>query len=465
MHELFDGLHQNPFFSGGLTLMLLGSAVALLRKVPGQIWKLLERRVLISVEIPDRDPAFRWVQSWLAEQTYARRSRGLSLTTIWENPEPTAVADDDWWEEDGSMPGSKAKFVLSPAPGVHVMTYRGRILILRRTRRDLQSGGTSAFQETMTIQVVGGTRSFIEELLGEAYAASLPKSPGVSVLTAHHNSWQTTSWQPKRPLGSLVLADSILEDLLADLREFYRSGAWYAERGIPYRRGYLLHGPPGTGKTTLVLALAGELKLSVAVLSLSSRLMSDEVLRTLIDALPVATLLLIEDVNCVFKDKRTTTGETGVTLSGLLNALDGVSSREGRVLFLTTNHPEKLDPALVRPGRVDRKVELGYATPDQARRLFLWFYRGCGPISAELSRLADRFAAQIPPRKLCMAAIQEHLLRHRHEPAAAAHEVAFEDIAAEVEVAVGQVGAYRGPGSVDALSLETTAPPAVVPSA
>jgi chaperone BCS1 len=465
MHELFNGLHQNPFFSGGLTLMLLGSAVALLRKVPGQIWNFVKRRVLISVEIPDRDPAFRWVQNWLAEQRYARRSRGLSLTTIWVNPEPTAPSADDWWEEDGSTPGSKAQFVLSPAPGVHLMTYRGRLLILNRTRRDLQSGGSSAFQETITIHVVGGTRSFIEELLGEAYTASLPKSPGVSVLTSQQHSWQTTSWQPKRPLGSLVLADSILEDLLADLREFYRSGAWYAERGIPYRRGYLLHGPPGTGKTTLVLALAGELKLSVAVLSLSSRLMSDDALRSMIDALPVATLLLIEDVDCVFKDQRKTTNETGVTLSGLLNALDGVSSREGRVLFLTTNHPEKLDPALVRPGRVDRKVELGYATPDQARRLFLWFYRGCGPSLAELSRLADRFAAQIPAGKLCMAAIQEHLLRHRREPEAAAHEVAFEEIAAEVEVPAEQVGADRGAASAHSLAIETAVHAASVPSA
>jgi hypothetical protein len=94
---------------------------------------------------------------------------------------------------------------------------------------------------SLTIQIVGGTRSLIEELLGEAYAASLPKSPGVSVLTAHNGSWQATSWQPNRPLGPLVLAGQILEDLLADMREFYRSGAWYAERGIPYRRGYLLH--------------------------------------------------------------------------------------------------------------------------------------------------------------------------------------------------------------------------------
>ena len=95
---------------------------------------------------------------------------------------------------------------------------------------------------------------------------------------------------------------------------------------------------------------------------------------------------------------------------------------------MTTNHPERLDPALIRPGRVDRKVELGFATPDQARRLFLWFYQGCGVSPAELALLADGFAVQIPPGRVTMAAIQEHLLRHRHAPEAAAHEVVFEEI-------------------------------------
>jgi chaperone BCS1 len=136
---------------------------------------------------------------------------------------------------------------------------------------------------------------------------------------------------------------------------------------------------------------------------------------------------LIEDVDCVFKTERTTTDQTGVTLSGLLNALDGVSSREGRVLFLTTNHPGRLDPALIRPGRVDRKIELSHATADQARRMFLWFYRDCGLVDAALEELADRFAAQVPRHKVCMAAIQEHLLRHRGEPEAAAHEVVFDE--------------------------------------
>ena len=255
----------------------------------------------------------------------------------------------------------------------------------------------------------------IQDILDEAHAASSPRTPGVSILTAQDRSWSSTSWQQKRPLGSVVLAEGVLEEVLADLREFYRSGAWYGDRGIPYRRGYLLHGPPGTGKTTMVLALAGELSLSVSVLSLSSRLMSDDALRELVDALPAGTLLLIEDVDCIFKEHRATDVQTGVTLSGLLNALDGVSSRDGRVLFMTTNHPERLDPALVRPGRVDRKVELGHATPDQARRLFLWFYRGCGIEMVELARLAEHFAAQVPPEKVCMATIQEHLLRHRRD--------------------------------------------------
>ncbi len=127
-------------------------------------------------------------------------------------------------------------------------------------------------------------------------------------------------------------------------------------------------------------------------------------------------------------------------MSGLLNALDGVSSREGRVLFLTTNHPEQLDPALVRPGRVDRKIELGYATPDQARRLFRWYYRDNGLSSEELCRHANRFAAYVPDGKLCMAAIQEHLLRHRRSPEGAAHEVLFESVDASLSSSSARSG-------------------------
>jgi mitochondrial chaperone BCS1 len=422
IRQLLESLNGNAFFSGGLTLMVIGSAVAFLRGLPSKIKGFVERRLSITVEISDRDPAFRWVEAWLAAHRYARRARDLTLRTTWVSSEvdPTIESDPCYGQPSGRA--SQAKFLLSPAPGMHVMTYYRRILILYRTRRELTNNTSAAYQESLSLQLIGGSRQLVEQLVAEAHANSFPTTPGVNVLTGRNECWDVTSWQPKRPLESVVLADGVLDDLLEDLREFYSSGAWYASRGIPYRRGYLLHGPPGTGKTTVVLALAGELELAVATLSLSNRLMTDEALRALVDALPAATILLIEDVDCVFKEKRGTGADIGVTLSGLLNTLDGVSSREGRVLFLTTNHPERLDPSLVRPGRVDRKVELGYATPDQARRLFLWFYRDCGTGAPALASAADEFAAQLPPAKVSMAAIQEHLVRFRRTPKAAAHE-------------------------------------------
>jgi chaperone BCS1 len=412
-------LFQNPFLSGGLTLMVVGALMALLRNLPSTLWGLLVHWCTISVEIPDRDPAFRWVQNWIVEQKQAIRARSLSVTTAWADPDPdpTVNTDPEYRYTSGRL--SAARFVLSPAPGTHVMTYRGRLLLVRRARRDLQSGGPLAFQETLTLKIIGGNRALIDALLREAHQMALPRIPGVNILTARHENWNTCSWRPRRPLESIVLADDMLGDLLADLRAFLDAGAWYMTRGVPHRRGYLLHGPPGNGKTTLVAAVAGELGLSVAVLSLSNKVLTDDTLRNQVNALPPGAILLIEDIDCAFAEKRGAGEAPGVTMSGLLNALDGVSSREGRILFLTTNHPERLDPALVRPGRVDRSFHLGNTTRDQARRLFTWFYTG-GEEDPEVEFWAHVFATRIPEGRFCMAAIQEHLLRHRTDPETAA---------------------------------------------
>ena len=168
--------------------------------------------------------------------------------------------------------------------------------------------------------------------------------------------------------------------------------------GIPYRRGYLLHGPPGSGKSSFIQALAGSLGYDICLLNLSERGLTDDKLNHLMSNAPERSFILIEDVDAAF-NKRVQTSEDGyaianiirpsdaqklyllryqssVTFSGFLNALDGVASGEERVIFLTTNHIERLDPALIRPGRVDLETLIDDANPRQAKTLFMRFYGG-----------------------------------------------------------------------------------------
>lgn len=178
----------------------------------------------------------------------------------------------------------------------------------------------------------------------------------------------------------MVLDGGIKESLVTDVKDFLASSSWYYDRGIPYRRGYLLHGPPGSGKSSFINALAGELDYNICVLNLSERGLTDDRLNHLLTNLPERSIALLEDVDAAFaKHSRGQTAEDGyrganVTFSGLLNALDGVASGEERVIMLTTNHRDRLDPALVRPGRVDREVYIGWAREGQVREMWRRFY-------------------------------------------------------------------------------------------
>jgi len=91
---------------------------------------------------------------------------------------------------------------------------------------------------------------------------------------------------------------------------------------------------------------------------------------------PKGSLIAIEDVDAVFTQREGGEKRSGVSFSGLLNAIDGVAAQEGRALVMTTNHKERLDPALIRPGRADVHAELGLVSAATARRLFERFFPG-----------------------------------------------------------------------------------------
>jgi chaperone BCS1 len=133
--------------------------------------------------------------------------------------------------------------------------------------------------------------------------------------------------------------------------------------------------------------------------------------------------VLIEDIDAAF-NKRVQTSEDGyqssVTFSGFLNALDGVASGEERIIFMTTNHIAKLDPALIRPGRVDHVELVDNASPEQARRLFTRFY-GEGDASSIDDQTVDRMGGELEQvveemtkkgQVVSMAALQGHFIRN-----------------------------------------------------
>jgi mitochondrial chaperone BCS1 len=230
-------------------------------------------------------------------------------------------------------------------------------------------------------------------------------------------------------MRTVILDQHQKDTVLADMNEYLHPATprWYANRGIPLRRGYLFYGPPGTGKTSLSFALAGVFGLDIYVISLLEPTLTEEDLGSLFTSLPRRCIVLLEDIDTAglrragdekpaveekpataaaaaaaangekegsnstseadankattsldIKElakalKKETEEQKGISLSGLLNAIDGVASHEGRVLIMTTNLPESLDPALIRPGRVDLQVPFTNATKEQARERKFYF--------------------------------------------------------------------------------------------
>lgn len=351
--------------------------MALARKVPIRIWEWTKRRMILTVVVRSHDALFHWTKIWLDAQPFTQRCRSLEASTDQEarrNEAPIAVPQD---REDRRLP----KIIFTPAQGIHVFIYQRRIIVLSRSKETPGNSEDFSFRaptESMTLTVLGREPALIRRLMQEAMVfAQPPEDPRIMVTVSVYGYWKQAQRVQPRSLESVVLPYGVTERLLADVREFLDSESFYREIGIPWRRGWLLQGVPGSGKSSSIIALAGYLKLNVYVLNISGKGMTDERLADLLCDVPPHSVVLLEDIDATF-DKREKDKDdlSGVTFSGLLNVLDGVASKDGRLLFMTTNHPERLDPALTRPGRVDMTLEFSFATVDQLHRLYQRFHPG-----------------------------------------------------------------------------------------
>ncbi|KAI0831259.1 BCS1 N terminal-domain-containing protein [Trametes gibbosa] len=407
--------------------MGLGVGLTALRRGVTLSASALRRQMLVSLEMNNKDPAYDYFLTWMAHQSARAETGGapwwkLRSAPTWMRSHQLGVQTLHEQRKNGS---SSVMFKLVAGPGTHYLRYHKVWMQIKRERETKSPNlMTGAPWETITITTLFRDREVFANLLSEARDLAMRGQEGKLVINI---PWGI-EWKPfgqprrKRPLGSVVLEEGVAEKIEDDVTAFLQRRQWYADRGIPYRRGYLLHGPPGSGKSSFIQALAGALNYDICVLNLSERGLADDKLIHLLANTPERAFVLIEDIDAAF-NKRVQSSADGyqsaVTFSGFLNALDGVASGEERVVFMTTNHPERLDPALIRPGRVDLAMLIDDASPQQTRRLFERFY-GPGEEGQEgweripedtLKGLADEIEELVREeaekgRRISMAALQ-----------------------------------------------------------
>lgn len=390
LESIWQFLSVNQFASGGLVVVLSSSVAWVLRGFPFLVWKVLYRILFYHCEIDNNDESYAAFAEWIAQKV--KDSRYVTVITNWSSL------------GQGFEDRNENGIHYIPAPGSHFF-WDSFPLFVRRERQESSATASDDFtslknKEKFVIVTLFWWKNKIHNLLQTV--CQQDKINEIAVYTNDLWCWHKIRDIHCRPLSSVVLANNIADDLKSDMAWFLDSRQWYADRAIPYRRGYLLYGPPGNGKTSVAHALASEFRMRIYILNLSDKMLNDESLSHLMHKVSPKSIILLEDVDSIFKGRESE--EKGISFSGLLNVLCGVASSDGKIIFMTTNHKEKLDVALIRPGRADKHIFIDNATPDQIERLFTLFFPQSG--------LAQQAALSLADKSLSMADVQAHFIEN-----------------------------------------------------
>jgi chaperone BCS1 len=238
---------------------------------------------------------------------------------------------------------------------------------------------------------------------------------GIKIYTNNGDGWMSSKSVPnERSLNTVILRGDLQQQIIRDVRFFIDNEKWFAERGIPHKLGLLFYGVPGTGKTSMINAIASLTARNIYYLIVDN-ISSDSKYLYLMSCVGKTDILVIEDVDrTTFSssgrdqdDGSKSSKETAVSFSTILNSLDGLLSEDGRITIFTANHPDMLDRALLRPGRVDHMYHLEKCDQRQIAQLYkMVFDKEC----------SENLLARIPNDKYTPAEIITHLTRHMLSP-------------------------------------------------
>ena len=221
--------------------------------------------------------------------------------------------------------------------------------------------------------------------------------------------WTYLSRLPKRSLDTIVLEDGVKQSVVQDVQDFLNNEDLYNQYGIPYKRNYLFTGSPGTGKTSFIFSLASHFNLNVGILNMGHQV-DDYMFMKAINDMDDNMILVLEDIDALFVERKVNdSNKSMVSFSGILNVMDGIARKHKLITFMTTNYPERLDDALVRPGRIDHWVKFTTATKNQIQAMYNRF------INSNAEEF-EEFYKHIKGLKLSTAALQQFFFTYRNQP-------------------------------------------------
>ncbi|KAH8585785.1 putative mitochondrial chaperone bcs1 [Bisporella sp. PMI_857] len=371
------------------------------------LFGLLETYCTSTIHLRYREDAYHILMLWISSQSFAQKARSSLVTT-----DLACIMNASGNDSSNGGDVNKKTYYYTLWNGRFLMWYKGRPLVFRRENR----AGDFSCREEVSISCFSRSPKILRQLLSECCTEYGQLLQGKTCLYKDQG-------------------DNWIRSAVSNIR---RSSTWYFDRGIPYQRGYLLYGPPGTGKSSFSCAIAGELNLDIYILSLSA--INEANLKSLFNKLPSRCVILLEDIDAVSSNRDAETEDIrqivggsplrkkkpasgNVSLSALLNVIDGIGSQDGRILVMTTNFITHLHKALIRPGRIDIKVEFGLADKKMAADIFRLIFK---PLEAGLGKEAEveqQFAVKVPELKFSPAEIQSFLLVNKRSPCLAVANV------------------------------------------
>ena len=332
--DLQEYLKEYPLVAGAVGVWALSTGTYALKSIPTKIWGLLTRITTTKLTLTSTHLSYHYFLQWYNENLPHKNARSLKISN--------------------GLYGSGGN-IKSLGYGNHYYLYKWtplRINLFQAT-----TGATNMERDCVEITILGRSHKLFDEIAMEIDERNFDK--GKTVIYKFRHEWERVSEQRIRNLQTLYLNKGVKEELTNFTDNFKGREEFNLKHGLNHQTALLLYGPPGTGKTSIIRAIAERYNSPIYNMDSSAIGKIEDAFSTL----PENAIIVIEDMDrdpALVKEEGGKPAFSLTNLGDTLNVIDGLHTIHGRILIATTNHIEKLDPALIRDGRFDLRLKIDY---------------------------------------------------------------------------------------------------------